>query len=82
MQTFRGCSARGTCSANEALTIKRAASSAVGLFPAARRPDSEDVDDLDLQIQRVHPTAALSEGRKEGRGMRVGHKQKACAFSE
>lgn len=40
-------SGRETCSANEVLTIKRAASSAVGLFP-----DDENVDDLNLQIQR------------------------------
>lgn len=39
-------SGRETCSANEALTIKRAASSAVSFFH-----DDENVDDLDLQIQ-------------------------------
>lgn len=37
-------SGRETCSTNEVLTIKRATSSAVGLFH-----DDENVDDLDLQ---------------------------------
>lgn len=51
-------SGRETCSANEVLTIKRAASSAVGFFH-----DDENVDDLDLQIQRNAETTRRRETR-------------------
>lgn len=72
MRTILRLSGGRTCSANEALTIKRAASSAVGPFPA-RRPDAEDVDDLDADPTRCvrapdrSVEAVCKEGGEKGR---------------
>lgn len=50
---------RKTCSVNEVLTIKRAASSAVGLFH-----DDRNVDDLDLPIQRNAETTRREKEKR------------------
>lgn len=78
----------GTCSANEALTIKRAASSAVGLFPGGVPTTRMSMISICTSNATRAPDRGVKtakngrkEGRKERRGMRVGHKQKVRALS-
>lgn len=77
----------GTCSANEALTIKRAASSAVGLFPGGVPTTRMSMISICTSNATRAPERGVKtaksgrkEGRKERRGMRVGHKQKVRAL--
>lgn len=67
----------GTCSANEALTIKRAASSAVGLFPGGVPTTRMSM----ISICTSNATRAPDRGVKTAKnGRKEGRKEEECAW--